>query len=189
MDEPASALDPIATTRIEDLMHELKNDYTIVVVTHNMQQAARVADMTAFFSVERGEEGQRTGILVEYDATHEDLHAAVRPADGGLRHGAVRLMRVGLQEELDILQATLMEEGELVLRALRGALEALEQRDPELADEVIAFDDEVDARYRAIQAGDRVAARAPDAGRRRPAHGARAACTSTCTSSAWPTTA
>jgi phosphate transport system ATP-binding protein len=69
MDEPASALDPIATTRIEDLMHDLKKDYTIVVVTHNMQQAARVADMTAFFSVERGEEGQRTGILVEYDAT------------------------------------------------------------------------------------------------------------------------
>jgi phosphate transport system ATP-binding protein len=69
MDEPASALDPIATTRIEDLMHDLKQDYTIVVVTHNMQQAARVADMTAFFSVERGEEGERTGILVEYDAT------------------------------------------------------------------------------------------------------------------------
>ena len=69
MDEPASALDPIATTRIEDLMHELKKDYTIVVVTHNMQQAARVADMTAFFSVERGEEGHRTGILVEYDVT------------------------------------------------------------------------------------------------------------------------
>ena len=69
MDEPASALDPIATTRIEDLMHELKKEYTIIVVTHNMQQAARVADMTAFFSVTRGEEGQRTGILVEYDAT------------------------------------------------------------------------------------------------------------------------
>jgi len=69
MDEPASALDPIATTRIEDLMHELKREYTIVVVTHNMQQAARVADMTAFFSVTRGGEGQRTGILVEYDAT------------------------------------------------------------------------------------------------------------------------
>jgi phosphate transport system ATP-binding protein len=69
MDEPASALDPIATTRIEDLMDELKKEFTIVVVTHNMQQAARVADMTAFFSVELGEEGQRTGILVEYDAT------------------------------------------------------------------------------------------------------------------------
>jgi phosphate transport system ATP-binding protein len=69
MDEPASALDPIATTRIEDLMHELKRDYTIVVVTHNMQQAARVADVTAFFSVDVGEDGHRTGILVEYDTT------------------------------------------------------------------------------------------------------------------------
>jgi phosphate transport system ATP-binding protein len=69
MDEPASALDPIATTHIEDLMHELKRDYTIVIVTHNMQQAARVADMTAFFSVERLDDGGRTGVLVEYDET------------------------------------------------------------------------------------------------------------------------
>ena len=70
MDEPASALDPISTTRIEDLMHELKREYTIVIVTHNMQQAARVADMTAFFSVEVDEEsGKRSGILVEYDRT------------------------------------------------------------------------------------------------------------------------
>jgi phosphate transport system ATP-binding protein len=70
MDEPASALDPISTTAIEDLMHELKRDYTIVIVTHNMQQAARVADMTAFFSVEVDEEqDRRTGVLVEYDAT------------------------------------------------------------------------------------------------------------------------
>jgi phosphate transport system ATP-binding protein len=70
MDEPASALDPISTTAIEDLMHELKRDYTIVIVTHNMQQAARVADMTAFFSVEVDEESDhRNGILVEYDLT------------------------------------------------------------------------------------------------------------------------
>jgi phosphate transport system ATP-binding protein len=70
MDEPASALDPISTTAIEDLMHELKRDYTIVIVTHNMQQAARVADMTAFFSVEVDEDqDRRTGVLVEYDAT------------------------------------------------------------------------------------------------------------------------
>ncbi len=70
MDEPASALDPISTTRIEDLMHELKRDYTIVIVTHNMQQAARVADMTAFFSVDVAPDGgKRTGILVEYDRT------------------------------------------------------------------------------------------------------------------------
>ena len=70
MDEPASALDPISTTAIEDLMHELKQEYTIVIVTHNMQQAARVADMTAFFSVEVDEErDHRNGILVEYDLT------------------------------------------------------------------------------------------------------------------------
>jgi len=70
MDEPASALDPISTSRIEDLIHELKQDYTIVIVTHNMQQAARVADMTAFFSVELREDGSgRHGILVEYDQT------------------------------------------------------------------------------------------------------------------------
>jgi phosphate transport system ATP-binding protein len=70
MDEPASALDPISTTRIEDLMHELKQEYTIVIVTHNMQQAARVADMTAFFSVDVAPDGgARTGILVEYDLT------------------------------------------------------------------------------------------------------------------------
>jgi phosphate transport system ATP-binding protein len=70
MDEPASALDPISTTAIEDLMHTLKRDYTIVIVTHNMQQAARVADMTAFFSVKVSEDGKhRTGVLVEYNTT------------------------------------------------------------------------------------------------------------------------
>jgi len=68
LDEPASALDPIATSAIEDLMHELKKEYTLVIVTHNMQQAARVADLTAFFSLEV-EESTRTGVLVEYDTT------------------------------------------------------------------------------------------------------------------------
>jgi phosphate transport system ATP-binding protein len=70
MDEPCSALDPIATQRIEDLMRDLVNDYTIVIVTHNMQQAARVSDRTAFFTVEVQEEtGQRTGTIVEFDKT------------------------------------------------------------------------------------------------------------------------
>ncbi len=69
MDEPASALDPISTARIEDLIHELKRDYTIVIVTHNMQQAGRVADRTAFFSVEVREDGGRQGVLVEVDDT------------------------------------------------------------------------------------------------------------------------
>jgi phosphate transport system ATP-binding protein len=68
MDEPCSALDPIATARIEDLMAEIKRDYTIIIVTHNMQQAARVSDRTAFFTVDTEGE-QRTGVLVEYDTT------------------------------------------------------------------------------------------------------------------------
>ena len=70
LDEPASALDPIATSAIEELMHELKRDYTLVIVTHNMQQAARVADLTAFFSLEV-EEDRRSGVLVEYDSTNK----------------------------------------------------------------------------------------------------------------------
>ncbi len=69
MDEPCSALDPIATTRIEDLMRDLVSDYTIVIVTHNMQQAARVSDRTAFFTVDVAEEGKRTGVVVEFDDT------------------------------------------------------------------------------------------------------------------------
>jgi phosphate transport system ATP-binding protein len=69
MDEPCSALDPIATSRIEDLMTDLKREYTMVIVTHNMQQAARVSDMTAFMTTDVDDEGRRTGRLVEYDVT------------------------------------------------------------------------------------------------------------------------
>jgi phosphate transport system ATP-binding protein len=69
MDEPCSALDPISTGRIEDLMIELKGRYTIVIVTHNMQQAARVSDMTAYFSVEVGEDDKRYGKLIEHAET------------------------------------------------------------------------------------------------------------------------
>jgi phosphate transport system ATP-binding protein len=71
MDEPCSALDPIATSRIEDLMTDLKRDYTIVIVTHNMQQAARVSDMTAFLTADVDESGSRIGHLVEYDLTEK----------------------------------------------------------------------------------------------------------------------
>jgi phosphate transport system ATP-binding protein len=70
MDEPCSALDPIATARIEELMQEMKQQYTIVIVTHNMQQAARVSDRVAFFTTEVSEEGdQRTGVMVEFGRT------------------------------------------------------------------------------------------------------------------------
>jgi phosphate transport system ATP-binding protein len=79
MDEPCSALDPIATSRIEDLMLELRSDYTIIIVTHNMQQAARVSDRTAFFTARPDETtGNRTGLLVEFDQT---AHIFSNPSD------------------------------------------------------------------------------------------------------------
>jgi phosphate transport system ATP-binding protein len=71
MDEPCSSLDPIATLRIEELMIQLKEQYSIIIVTHNMQQAARVSDMTAFFNVALDTKGQRTGYLVEFSPTDE----------------------------------------------------------------------------------------------------------------------
>jgi phosphate transport system ATP-binding protein len=80
MDEPCSALDPIATSRIEDLMQEIKQDFTIIIVTHNMQQAARVSDRTAFFTTEiNTESDRRTGVLVEFDSTQKMFSA---PSDG-----------------------------------------------------------------------------------------------------------
>ena len=79
MDEPCSALDPISTGRIEDLMLELKQNYSIVIVTHNMQQAARVSDRTAFFTVELQDEGKaRNGAMVEFDETDKIF---TNPAD------------------------------------------------------------------------------------------------------------
>jgi phosphate transport system ATP-binding protein len=77
LDEPCSALDPIATALVEELMQDLKKDYTIVIVTHNMQQAARVAERTAFFSLDVSG-GKRTGVLVEYDDTEKLF---TRPSD------------------------------------------------------------------------------------------------------------
>lgn len=71
MDEPASALDPISTQKIEELLRELKEKYTILIVTHNMQQASRVSDMTAFFNAEATDKGARVGYLVEYDETEK----------------------------------------------------------------------------------------------------------------------
>jgi phosphate transport system ATP-binding protein len=79
MDEPCSALDPISTAAIEDLMHELKRDYSIVIVTHNMQQAARVSDRTAFFSVNLADEGHRIGHVVEFDVTEKIFSSPADP--------------------------------------------------------------------------------------------------------------
>ena len=71
MDEPCSALDPISTLKVEELIHELKEQYTIIIVTHNMQQASRVSDLTAFYNAEATEEGGKMGYLVEYNRTEE----------------------------------------------------------------------------------------------------------------------
>ena len=80
MDEPCSALDPISTGRIEDLMLELRENYSIVIVTHNMQQAARVSDMTAFFTVDiEGTSDRRVGRMVEYDGTEQIFTAPADP--------------------------------------------------------------------------------------------------------------
>ena len=78
MDEPCSALDPISTGKIEDLMLELKQNYSIVIVTHNMQQAARVSDRTAFFTVIAGCERPPDGPVVEFDEDRPDLHQPPR---------------------------------------------------------------------------------------------------------------
>ena len=174
LDEPASALDPIATSSIEDLMHELKRDYTIVIVTHNMQQAARVADMTAFFSLDVHEDGSRNGHPRRVRRDAEDLHPARRLADGGLRHRDASdegLVPGGARRT----EATLQEEGELVLRALRGALNALWEQDTRArgrGDRVRRRDRRDLRRHPARHRG---AARAADAGRGRPAARARAA--------------
>ena len=84
LDEPCSALDPISTAKIEELIDELKDDYTIAIVTHNMQQAARVSDYTAFMYL---------GELVEFDTDQQDVHHAHGPAYPGLHHRPLRLTR------------------------------------------------------------------------------------------------
>ena len=91
MDEPCSALDPIATARIEDLMEELKAEFTIVIVTHNMQQAARTSDRTAFFTAEVDDQGKPCRAARRVRRHREDLHGTRRSPHRGLHHRAVRL--------------------------------------------------------------------------------------------------
>ena len=175
MDEPCSALDPISTGRIEDLMMELKENYSIVIVTHNMQQAARVSDMTAFFTVELDETAKhRTGPRGRVRRDGQDLHEPRGQAHGGLRHGQVRLMareahRLRFQDELRTLEEQALGALDMVVTALDRTLEALEHQDIELASIVVADDDRLDGRYLEVHQGHPLAARAAGAGGRRPA--------------------
>ena len=152
MDEPCSALDPIATLKIEELIDELKQRYTIVIVTHNMQQAARVADTTAFML---------DGELVEHAPTEQDLHQPGRPAHRGVRHREVRLSAMpehGTRQHFhDAAAARSRRQAlgglDLVVEQLDRALEALEHQDVELAAIVIADDDRIDGRYLEVHQG------------------------------------
>ena len=90
MDEPCSALDPISTLAIEDLIHQLKDRYTIIIVTHNMQQAARVSDRTAFFTIAGA---GKPGRLIEIGDTAEMFTRPTEKAHRGLHHRPLRLTR------------------------------------------------------------------------------------------------
>ena len=148
MDEPCSALDPVATLAIEDLIAELKSRYTIVIVTHNMQQAARASDITAFFNLE--EIGQ-AGPPGRDRRDRDDLHQPDREGDGGLRQRAIRLMP---EARSRIPGGTRGARGAARSAAstwsappLSRTLEAIEHQDVELAQIVIADDDRIDGRY------------------------------------------
>ena len=154
MDEPCSALDPISTGKIEDLMLELKQDYSIVIVTHNMQQAARISDRTAFLIVELdASEKHRTGPRRRVRRDREDLHQPVRPAHRGLRDREGGLMAPD-EIRLHYQRGARAARGHAPSTASTSSsrrsiapIEAVEHQDIELAELVIADDDVIDGRY------------------------------------------
>ena len=140
LDEPCSALDPIATAKIEDLMFSLKDQCTQVIVTHNMQQAARVAEFTGFFLL---------GKLIEFDRTAVIFKTAAEERNGRLHYRPLRVDRMQTQvatqgqtmlhfrEELEELQSKLLEMGGLVEAAIHNSVLALVDRDEDKAKEVM----------------------------------------------------
>ena len=162
MDEPCSALDPIATAKIEELMDELRENFTIIIVTHSMQQAARVSQRTAFFHL---------GVLVEYGTDQQDVHDAERQAHPGLHHRPLRLSRragrvaaarmtaMAMNEhtakafDADLQELTRMvaEMGGLAEKQIADAVGALARRDAERAKRVIETDAKIDALQREIE--------------------------------------
>ena len=141
MDEPTSALDPISTSKIEELAMELKEKYTIVIVTHNMQQAVRISDQTAFFLL---------GELIEYSNT-EQLFSAQGEEDRGLHHGEVRIMRSHFDEQLAQLSRELTEMGALCEEVIALSAKALTDGDKALAARVAPLDAEIDQKERDIE--------------------------------------
>ena len=120
MDEPATALDPVSTSKIEDLIFQLKSQYTIVIVTHNMQQAARVAENTGFFL------NGKTGRVRLHP---QDLHQPDGQADRRLHHREVRLMRIKFHQSLDDLKERLLVMAGMAEQAIQRSIEAYRTRD------------------------------------------------------------
>ena len=152
MDEPCSALDPISTARIEDLMLELKQDYSIVIVTHNMQQAARVSDRTAFFTVDMAETGTASATS---SSTTRRRRSSPTPTTSAPRTtspgSSARWRTTGAAATSGRSCAELEEQAlggiDIVVASLDRAMEAFEHQDVELASMVIADDDRIDGRY------------------------------------------
>ena len=144
MDEPASALDPIATQKIEELIYQLKSRYTIVIVTHNMQQAARVSDVTAFFWL---------GKLIECDRTNKIFTAPSEKSDRGLRHGQLRLiMEAAEQRQSGISRKSSSSSrpgcsrwAALAEEQVRIAIKGLVDRDHDHIDRVLTSDEPLNA--------------------------------------------
>ena len=141
LDEPTSALDPISTSRIEQLVEELKQDFTIMIVTHNMQQAARVSDYTAFMYL---------GDMIEHGATEQIFSNPGQAADRGLHHGTFRLMngtttssRATTRNSAALLDE-LIRMGQMSVAQLEAALDVVERRDDKAAERVIGNDEAID---------------------------------------------
>ena len=187
----ASALDPIATTRIEDLMHGLKRDYTIVIVTHNMQQAARVADMTAFSASTAWRTAAGRGS--SSSTTRRRRSSPSRPTSAPRttsRGGSVELPRANHAAGGDGSASGVARGGD---RARPASSSRLDQRAARGRPRARRRGDRLRRRGgRAVpghRAGDRIAARAPDTGRRRPADSSSPSSTRTCTWNGWPISA
>ena len=134
MDEPTSALDPISTSKIEDLAIELKKKYTIIIVTHNMQQAVRISDNTAFFLL---------GDLIQYGNTEKMFESPEDREHKSLHHRKVWIMRNRFDEQLSLLNRELIQMGALCEEVIALAAKALTTGDVPLAAKVAPIDSEI----------------------------------------------
>lgn len=142
MDEPTSALDPISTIKIEELAQELKKDYTIVMVTHNMQQATRISDKTVFFLL---------GEIIEAGKTDELFSMPKDKRTEDYITGGLVDMRIRFDEQLKQLNKETINMGTMIEESIGDAVKALMKQDVELAQKVMAGDEEIDRTERKIE--------------------------------------